>query len=101
MIKKYQVEGTPTLVLNCNKRRVGTYTLAEQSGNFPAGAEMATLVQSLCEIAGSESVFCKDVNQTLLADVQAKIEEVRKTLPAGTEPGIVIARDIGWDGTAG
>lgn len=90
LIKKYDAQGTPTLVINCNKRRVGTYTLAENNGNFPVGSEMATMISSLCEIAGPESVFCKDVNQTVMAGVEAKLNETRSTLPPGTEPGIVI-----------
>ncbi len=67
LIEKYSVSGTPTVVFNCNKVRVGTYAIAEQRGALPEGSELQTLTNTICDIAGSGSVFCadkKEVNAT-------------------------------------
>lgn len=90
MIQKYQVTGTPTLILNCNKKRVGTYALAEEGGNLPLGSEIEEFSRSLCQMAGEESVFCTGLNQIVLAGLDAKLEEARAELPEGMEPGIQI-----------
>jgi len=90
LIDQYQVGGTPTLILNCNKKRVGTYAVAEQGQNLPAGSELNSLLSTLCSITGPEGVFCSGVNSTVIEGLDAKLNESRKDLPPGTEPGIVI-----------
>lgn len=67
LINQYGVRGTPTLVINCAKKRIGSYSIAEQRGSLPAGSEQQSLINDLCTIMGDGSVFCadkKDVNAT-------------------------------------
>ena len=64
LVQKYSISGTPTLVINCNKKRVGTYALAEERGALPKGSELQTIINDLCSIAGDGSVFCNDVGET-------------------------------------
>lgn len=64
LVDRYSISGTPTLVINCNKKRVGTYALAEQGGALPEGSSVQALINDLCDIAGDSSVFCADVQET-------------------------------------
>ena len=60
LIENYQISGTPTLVINCDKMRVGTYAIAEENGQLPEGSALQALINDLCTIAGNGSVFCND-----------------------------------------
>jgi hypothetical protein len=64
LIENYQVSGTPTLVINCDKMRVGTYALAEERGALPEGSALQAFINDLCDITGEGSVFCNDVAET-------------------------------------
>ena len=68
LVQKYDVGGTPTVVINCKYMRVGSMALAESSGSIPAGSEQQDLINDFCQVAGDSSVFCKDKKELNASD---------------------------------
>lgn len=89
LIEKYSVSGTPTLVINCNKERVGTYAVAEEQGRLPEGSELQTLTNTLCDIAGGGSVFCADKKE-VSANVTGITIDTTTDSPCGSAEKILI-----------
>jgi len=77
LVQKYDVGGTPTVVINCKHMRIGSMTVAESQGSIPAGSEQQDLINDFCQVAGDSSVFCKDkkeLNATNKIDLETTNE---------------------------
>jgi len=78
LVEKYQVQGTPTLVINCKYERVGSMAVAESSGSIPVGSEQQDLINDFCQAAGDSSVFCKDKKE-LNATNKIEMDQTNET----------------------
>jgi hypothetical protein len=59
LVSAYDVQGTPTLVFGCTKKREGTWLESEESGQLPAGTERLDIINELCGLTG-RGEFCAD-----------------------------------------
>lgn len=75
--QRYGVQGTPTVVINCEYRRVGSMSIAESQGSIPAGSELQDFVNAFCQVAGENSVFCKDKKE-LAANNKIELEQTNQ-----------------------